>query len=42
MTPAKVEDIVGKTKKDHTTDGEKCTDELGKLEEREDRDGTNK
>ena len=39
MTPAEVKNIISKTKEDHTTDGEKGTDELGILgkgvEERE-------
>ena len=32
MTPAKIKNIVSKTKEDHTTNGQEGTDELGELE----------
>ena len=37
--PAKVKNVVSKTKKDHTTDGQQGTDELGVLEREEKREG---
>ena len=33
MTPAEVKNIISKTKEDHTTDGQKSTDELSILGE---------
>ena len=44
MPPAKVKNIISKTKKDHATNGEESADELGKLErerERERESGSN-
>ena len=41
MPPAKVKNIISKTKENHATDGEESADELGKLERERERENLN-